>query len=133
LNPSACPIIFDEDLMVRADRAIQNATNLGVNVFIKPKDICDGNKKLNISLVAQLFNTCHGLTVEEEQQVAFDFSALEIDDAGDTREERVFRMWINSLNIDGVYINELFSEMMDGVNLLKVMDTVQPGAVIWKK
>ncbi len=119
--------------MVRAGRAIQNATNLGVNVFLKPKDICDGNKKLNISLVAQLFNTCHGLTMEEEQKVTFDFSALEIDDAGDTREERVFRMWINSLNIENVYINDLFSEVMDGVNLLKVMDTVQPGSVVWKK
>jgi hypothetical protein len=42
-------------------------------------------------------------------------------------------MWINSLNIDGVYINNLFSECQDGVNLLKVIDRVQPGLVIQKR
>lgn len=49
------------------------------------------------------------------------------------REERVFRMWINSLNIDGVYINNLFSECQDGVVLIKVIDRVQSGLVIWKR
>jgi hypothetical protein len=44
----------------------------------------------------------------------------QLDDAGDTREERQFRMWINSLGIDGVYINNLFSDLSDGVALLKV-------------
>lgn len=42
-------------------------------------------------------------------------------------------MWINSLNIDGVYINNLFSECQDGVVLIKVIDRVQPGLVIWKR
>lgn len=89
-----------------------------MNVFIKPKDIADGNKKLNISLVAQLFNTCHGLVYESE--TVPDLSTLEIDDVGDSREERVFRMWINSLNIEGVYVNNLFADSGDGVLLLKV-------------
>jgi plastin-1 len=119
--------------MVRATQAINNARNLGVNVFIKPKDICDGNKKLNISYVAQLFNTCHGLVMEEELKAAFDLSQLTIDDAGDSREERIFRMWINSLNIDGVYIHNLFTDLRDGFNLLKLEDKVQPGCVNWKR
>lgn len=84
LDHTNCPLITGTDNMRRADQAITNARNLGVNVFIKPKDICDGNKKLNISLVAQLFNTCHGLTLEEEQKAAFDLSALTLDDAGTT-------------------------------------------------
>lgn len=98
---------------------INNAKTLGVNVFIKAKDILDGNKKLNISFIAQLFNTCHGLVVEDTTKV-LDLSTLEIDDVGDSREERVFRMWINSLNIEGVYVNNLFADSSDGVNLLKV-------------
>ncbi len=133
LNPRNCPLVTGTDNMSRANQAINNARNLGVNVFIKPKDICDGNKKLNISLVAQLFNTCHGLTLEEEQRAAFDLSALTLDDAGDSREERIFRMWINSLNIEGVYIHNLFSDLQDGYNLLKVEDAVEPGCVNWKR
>jgi plastin-1 len=62
-----------------------------------------------------------------------DLSDLEIDDAGDSREERVFRMWINSLNIDNIYINNLFADAHDGWMLLKVMDKVEPGCVVWKR
>jgi plastin-1 len=132
------------------------------------QDICDGNKKLNTSMVAQLFNTRHGLMfdVAKKRMSLIDISALNIDDAGDSRcvqraqkapftilvscgfcvinvpfsvticncrEERVFRMWINSLNIDGVYINNLFQDVRDGVNLIKVIDRVRPGLVVWKR
>lgn len=43
-------------------------------------------------------------------------------DAGDTREEKVFRMWINSLGIDNgeLYINNLFADVQDGSAILKV-------------
>jgi plastin-1 len=42
-------------------------------------------------------------------------------------------MWINSLNIPGLYINELFSGLADGVGILKIEDKVAPGCVNWKK
>ncbi len=42
-------------------------------------------------------------------------------------------MWINSLGIDGVYVNHLFEDIKDGIVLLKVIDRVQPGIVDWKK
>jgi len=54
------------------------------------------------------------------------------DDYGDSREERAFRMWINSLGIDNVYINSLFEDCKDGIALLKVMDLIEPGIVSWK-
>jgi len=133
LNAATCPLIVATDRMARATKVIENSRALGANVFIKPKDICDGNKKLNISLVAQLFNTCHGLVLEEEQKAAFDLSSLTLDDAGDSREERIFRMWINSLNIEGTYLHNLFTDLQDGYHLLKVEDKVQPGVVNWKR
>ena len=34
-------------------------------------------------------------------------------------------MWINSLNIDGLYINDLFGDLTDGVAILKIMDKVR--------
>ena len=60
-------------------------------------------------MVAQLFNTNHGLRMDEvpiqrRSSLKEDLLALQIDDVGDTREERVFRMWINSCNIDGKYV-----------------------------
>jgi plastin-1 len=135
LSKGACPLVTDTDNMTRASRVIDHAKFIGAQVFIKPKDICDANRKLNISLVAQLFNTCHGLFPDEEEAPPAlpDLSTLEIDDIGDSREERVFRMWINSLNIDGVYMNNLFGDSQDGYNLIKVIDKVFPGAVIWKR
>ena len=42
-------------------------------------------------------------------------------------------MWINSLNIEGLYVNDLFGDLCDGVAILKVMDKVQPGIVSWRK
>lgn len=42
-------------------------------------------------------------------------------------------MWVNSLNIDGVYVNNLYEEIKDGIVLLKVLDRIQPAVVNWKK
>ena len=47
--------------------------------------------------------------------------------------QRVFRMWINSLGIEDLYVNNLFEDLRNGVVLLKVMDYVQPGCVNWRK
>lgn len=47
---------------------------------------------------------------------------------GDTREERTFRMWVNSLEIENLYLNDLFADLTDGIGLLKIMDRIQPGA-----
>lgn len=54
------------------------------------------------------------------------------DDIEGTREERAFRLWINSLGIDGVYIDNLFDGLSDGLTLCKVIDKVDDSVVIWK-
>jgi len=133
LSPSQCDVVTESDPHDRAAHVIRNAHNLGAEVFIKPNDIVKGNKKLNLGFVAQLFNTCPGLYISEEELAEYDFAGLDLDDAGDTREERVFRMWINSLNIPDLYINNLFADLEDGCALLKVMDRVEPGIVSWRR
>lgn len=40
------------------------------------------------------------------------------DDIEGSRDERAFRFWINSLNIDDLYINNLYEEVKDGLVLL---------------
>lgn len=133
IKPATCRPITGTVPMERAAQAIANARLYGVDTFIQPKDICDGNKKLNMSFVAQLFNTCHGLTVTEEERAAFDLSSLDLDDAGDNREERVLRMWINSLNMEDVYVQNLFADLDDGIIILKLVNEIRPGTVEWRR
>ena len=45
----------------------------------------------------------------------------------------VFRMWINSLSIEGVYVNNLYEDLRDGIVLLKVMEKVEPNSVDWSQ
>ena len=54
------------------------------------------------------------------------------DDGGDSREERAFRMWINSLGVE-TYVNDLFDDVRDGHVILQTMDKVNPGVVDWKR
>lgn len=131
IAPEQCDICHESVPEERAAHVIRNARRLEVETFIKPRDITSGNPKLNMSFVAQLFNTCPALDVIEEELKQLE--EILYDDSGDTREERVFRMWINSLAIDGVYINHLFSDMRDGINLLKVFEKIEKGIVSWQK
>lgn len=115
----------------RAERVLQNADKLNVQCFIKPKDIASGNSRLNLAFTAAIFNQCPGLDPLNEEEM--DKAGLMDDDTGDSREERAFRMWINSMGIADLYINNLFEDCRDGLALLKVMDRVQPGIVDWAK
>ncbi|GMF16517.1 unnamed protein product [Phytophthora lilii] len=131
IAPQHCDLCNEAVPEERAAHVIQNARRLEVETFIKPRDITSGNPKLNMSFVAQLFNTCPALDVIEEEIKQLE--EILYDDVGDTREERVFRMWINSLAIDDVYINHLYSDLSDGMKLLKVLDKIQKGIVAWNK
>ncbi|KAE8992152.1 Fimbrin-2 [Phytophthora rubi] len=131
IAPQHCDLCNESVPEERAAHVIQNARRLEVETFIKPRDITSGNPKLNMSFVAQLFNTCPALDVVEEEIKQLE--EILYDDVGDTREERVFRMWINSLAIDDVYINHLYSDLSDGMKLLKVLDKIQKGIVAWNK
>lgn len=42
-------------------------------------------------------------------------------------------MWVNSLNIENVYVNNLFEDIKDGIVLLKVLERIEPSCVDWKK
>jgi plastin-1 len=131
IAPIVCDLAKESNAEDRAAHVIQNAVKLQVEPFIKPRDITSGNPKLNMSFVAQLFNNCPALAAVEEVSLLKDI--LEDDDIGDTREERVFRMWINSLGIDDVYVNHLFTDLRDGITILKVFDRIEKNIVSWPK
>ena len=68
----------------RADRMLDEADKIGCRSFVAPADVVNGNYKLNLAFVANLFNTYPGFDQQEFDGVDFDFSAL----PEETREER---------------------------------------------
>lgn len=121
------------DATARARLVLTAAEALGVTQFrIQPDDIVKGNEKLNMGFLAAIFNALPGLeppTAESDKLLAV--LAVE-DDVDASREERAFRMWINSLGLD-VHVSDLVGDMRDGLLILRVMDAVNPGVVEWSK
>lgn len=134
-----------EEFEKRAANVISTGRRLGAKAFLRPKDICNGNQKLNLAFVAQIFNACPGLRATEEEVVDMAGLLGAEEDNGDSREERSFRMWLNSLNLgaefdsDGkmtkepIYVNNLFTDVTDGLIILHALDKVHPGCVQWKR
>jgi plastin-1 len=120
----------DKDALTRAGKVLTNAQKIEVKTFIKPSDIVAGNNRLNLAFTAAIFNQRPGLDLLTKEEM--EKAGLMEDDFGDSREERAFRMWINSLGLPGLYINSLYEDCKDGIALLKVMDHIQPGCVAWK-
>jgi len=112
-------------------KVLENGEKLGVKTFIRPRDIVDGNQKLNMAFVAQLFNKCPGLEALKEEEL----KNIDIDwGEGQDREARAFALWINSLGIDDIYVNNLYQDLRDGLGLIKVIDAIEgKGFVDWKK
>jgi len=119
------------DPLKRAEKVIGNSKKLEVKSFMKPADIASGNPRLNLAFVAAIFNQCPGLDPLSKEEL--EKAGLMDDDFGDSREERAFRMWINSLGIKELYVNSLFEDVKDGLGLLKVIDHIEAGLVDWKK
>lgn len=132
LDAEKCPLegINEEDLEKRAEKMITNSLALGVPDVVSPKHITTGNVKVNTLFVSYIFNTKHGLELTEEEYQA---AGMIDDDIEGSKEERIFRLWINSLNIDDVYVNDLFDDIKDGVLLNKVIHKIDDKVVDWGK
>ncbi len=123
----------EEDLIKRADILIKSAESIGVPPLVRASDITSGNVKLLTVFVAELFNTKHGLEeLNQEEKEAYEKAGIDDDDVEGSRDERAFRFWINSLNLDDVYINDLIEDVKTGIVILKVLDKLKPGSVDWK-
>ena len=122
-----------DDMDARASKVISNSCGIGIPKLMSAGDISSGNGKLNLMFVAELFNTypCLEPLTEEE---ALEISETDmLDFAEGTREERVFRLWINTLEIPEVFVTDLYEDVKSGYMLLRVIDSVFPGNVDLKK
>lgn len=135
LDKEKCTLaaLSEEDVIKRADLLIKNAESIGVPALVRPADVASGNVKLLTIFVAEVFNTRHGLEeLNQEELEAYEKAGIIDDDVEGSRDERAFRFWINSLNIDDLYINDLIEDVKTGTVVLKVMDKLKPGIVDFK-
>ncbi|XP_032080952.1 plastin-1 [Thamnophis elegans] len=102
----------------RAEYMLQQADKLGCKQFVTPTDVVAGNPKLNIAFVANLFNTYPAL--QKPKNNSYDFSLLE----GESKEERTFRNWMNSLGVTP-YINHLYSDLADGLVIFQLYEMIR--------
>ena len=116
-------------MLERAKNVLANAEALNVPDVISAESIVKANVKANTLFIAHIYNTENGLGEEEDlgpdlRQTVTKFlkDIMEGLDTDGVREERAYRMWINSLDIEGVYVNDLYDDVSDGILLCKVMD-----------
>ncbi|XWS09729.1 hypothetical protein CRYUN_Cryun39dG0014300 [Craigia yunnanensis] len=130
LAPEHCnPLTLDtKDAAERAKLVLDHAERMGCKRYLSPKDIVEGSTNLNLAFVAQIFHQRNGLSIDSKK---ISFAERMTDDVQISREERCFRLWINSLGIES-YVNNVFEDVRTGWILLEVLDKVAPGSVNWK-
>jgi len=110
-------------------KILDNAEEYGSVAFIcDANDISCGNPKLNLLFTASIYHATlanRGDMDEQEMELP--------DEVMETREERQYKNWINSMGIPGVHVNSIFTDLYNGLILLKVLDRVEPGCVDWRQ
>ncbi|XP_071795457.1 plastin-3-like [Asterias amurensis] len=98
----------------RAETVLNNADVIECRAFVTPHDIVNGNQKMNLAFVANLFNKFPALDPPDE----------EIEEIEETREEKTFRNWMNSLGVNP-HVYRLFSDLCNGLVLLQLIEIVK--------
>jgi len=114
----------EQNQLRRAEMVLENADKIDCKKFLRPPDIVNGHPRLNLAFVANLFNCYPGLEPVEEVEIVLPVE--------ETREEKTFRNWMNSLGVDP-FVNNLYEDLRDGLVLLRLFDKIQPGVVNWNK
>jgi len=109
------------DLKERAEEVLKQADKIECREFVTPNEIVKGVEKLNLAFVANMFNK-HPALEEPEEDLGIQ----------ETREEKMFRNWMNSLGVKP-YVNYLYGDLYNGLVIFQLFDFIQPGIVDWKK
>jgi len=97
-----------------AELVLANAAKMKCRKFVRAKDIVKGNTKLNLAFVCNLFNNFPALEPSEE----------ELPNLEETREEKTFRNWMNSMGVRP-FVQNLFLDLDDGCVLLQLFELVK--------
>ncbi|KAM3870797.1 plastin-1-like isoform 3-T3 [Diretmus argenteus] len=117
------------DLERRAELMLCQAAKLDCRQFVSPHDVTSGNSKLNLAFVANMFNMHPAL--QKPQSNGRDTELIEAVFPGESREEKTFRNWMNSLGVSP-YVNHLYSDLCDALVILQLYEKVNV-PVNWKK
>jgi len=101
---------------------LDQADKIDCRQFVTAKDVVHGQETLNLAFVANLFNNFPGLEAP----------AGDVDAIVETREEKMYRNWMNSLGIQP-RVNYLYSDLYDGMIIFKIYDVIKAGTVNWDK
>ncbi|MCP9265646.1 Plsi protein [Dirofilaria immitis] len=96
----------------RAGAMLNEAEKIDCREFVAPNDVAQGNYKLNLAFVANLFNKYPGLPEPGTDE-------FEIDAIDETREEKTYRNWMNSMGVDP-HVNWLYSDLCSGVIIFQL-------------
>lgn len=104
--------VFEKDLTRRAACMLTQADRLGCRQFVTATDVVSGNAKLNLAFVATLFNKHPALTKQENPEWTL---------RSETREERTFRNWMNSLGVSP-HVHYIYGDLLDAMVILQLYD-----------
>ncbi|MED6282956.1 Plastin-3 [Characodon lateralis] len=107
--------LYEKDLKKRAECLLKQAEQLGCRQFVTANDIVTGNTKLNLAFVATLFNKHPALTKPENQDWNLE---------SETREERTFRNWMNSLGVSP-HVHYIYGDLQDAVVILQLYEKIK--------
>ncbi|XP_021733516.1 fimbrin-2-like [Chenopodium quinoa] len=117
-----------KDPLKKANLVLEHADKMGCKRYLTAKDIVEGSPNLNLAFVAHVFQHRNGLSTQTKN---ISFLETSPDDVQVSREERVFRFWLNSLG-NTMCIDNVFEDLRDGWILLETLDKVSPKIVNWK-
>lgn len=126
LMPLQCSLrpLESEDLLVRAEEMLEGAERIDCRRYITPSSVVNGNPRLNLAFVANLFNKHPGLKPlnEEEEGALIDEGIFSNGDEGD-REAKVIALWLNSLNVTP-FVQSIYRDLSDGLILLQAWKVI---------
>ncbi|KAG6520675.1 hypothetical protein ZIOFF_017735 [Zingiber officinale] len=141
LAPEHCnPATLDvKDPEERAKMVLEHADKIGCKRYLTFEDILEGISNLNLGFVAQIFHFRNGLSIDSKN---ISFAEMMPDDVQVCREERVFRLWINSLGIP-TFVNNVFEDVRNGqasnfmlndisFQWCSLLNSGSPGGFFWK-
>lgn len=115
----------ESDLVKRAEKMLNEADKLNAREFVTSNDVVQGNPKLNMAFVANLFNTYPALDIVQEEEATEEIIE-------ETREEKTFRNWMNSMGVKP-FVNYIYEDLSNGLIIFQLYDIIKPGIVDWKR
>ncbi|KAG9343521.1 hypothetical protein JZ751_013687 [Albula glossodonta] len=110
--------INERDDERRAELMLSQAARLDCKQFVTPQDVVAGHHKLNMAFVANMFNMYPALNKPKNSEI--DLTLLE----GESREERTFRNWMNSLGVTP-FVNHLYRDLVDALVIFQLYERIQ--------